>query len=280
MMDRITKRNSPDTSFLPEDYLQQKAERRTIFISLVLCVLVFAGVIAAFFVTNQRWNDFRHYTKQVNIRYQSSAAAIEQLKQVEDQKVTLLEKAELTTALIERVPKSILFAEIINRMPKHRPLLELELKSQRQDKPITVRKRAVESEDKGKSMVSKKSRSSRSGRKSPADEAPTITAPRFETRVTLVGVAPTHSDVAKFVSELQKCELLGAVELRFSESTIVNDHEVYKFRLEATVPTNADARQIEVLETPRMDIFVIEDSLEIMGGKQPEKPVADAGKDN
>ena len=46
MMDRITKRNSPDTSFLPEDYLQQKAERRTIFISLVLCVLVFAGVIA------------------------------------------------------------------------------------------------------------------------------------------------------------------------------------------------------------------------------------------
>ena len=144
MMDRITKRNSPDTSFLPEDYLQQKAERRTIFISLVLCVLVFAGVIAAFFVTNQRWNDFRHYTKQVNIRYQSSAAAIEQLKQVEDQKVTLLEKAELTTALIERVPKSILFAEIINRMPKHMTLLELELKSQRQDKPITVRKRAMQ----------------------------------------------------------------------------------------------------------------------------------------
>ncbi|MEZ6211172.1 MAG: hypothetical protein R3B46_08015 [Phycisphaerales bacterium] len=280
MMDRITKRNSPDTSFLPEDYLQQKAERRTIFISLVLCVLVFAGVIAAFFVTNQRWNDFRHYTKQVNIRYQSSAAAIEQLKQVEDQKVTLLEKAELTTALIERVPKSILFAEIINRMPKHMTLLELELKSQRQDKPITVRKRTVESEDKGKSMVSKKSRSSRSGRKSPADEAPHHHRPAFRDPRHARRRRPHALRRRQVRLRAPEVRTLGAVELRFSESTIVNDHEVYKFRLEATVPTNADARQIEVLETPRMDIFVIEDSLEIMGGKQPEKPVADAGKDN
>lgn len=279
MMSLLNKNKSPDTSFLPEDYLQQKAERRTIFISLVLCALVFSGVIAAFFVTNQRWNDFRHYTKQVNIRYQTSAAAIEQLKEVEDQKIQLLEKAELTTALLERVPKTILFAEIINRMPQRMTLLELDMKSQRQDKPITVRSRSTASDDKGKSMVSKKKRST-AGRKKTDAEVKSVTAPRFETRVVLVGVAPTHSDVAKFVAELQKCELLSAVELRFSESTIINNHEVFKFRLEATIPSEADARQMAVLETPRMDIFVLDESLEIMGGKQPEKPVAEAGKDN
>lgn len=281
MMSLLHKNKSPDTSFLPEDYLQQKAERRTIFLSLVLCALVFSGVIAAFFVTNQRWNDFRHYTKQVNIRYQTSAAAIEQLKEVEDQKIKLLEKAELTTALLERVPKTILFAEIINRMPQRMTLLEVEMKGQRQDKPITVRTRTVSSsDDKGKSMVSRKKRGSSSGKKKPEAEAKAITAPRFETRIILVGVAPTHSDVAKFVAELQKCELLSAVELRFSESTMINNHEVFKFRVEATIPSEADARQMAVLETPRMDIFVLDEGLEIMGGKQPEKPVAEAGKDD
>lgn len=278
MMSLLKNNKSPDTSFLPEDYLQQKAERRTVFLSLVLCVLTFAGVIAAFFVTNQQWNDVRHYTRQVNIRYQTSASAIEQLKQVEDQKATLIEKAELTTALLERVPKTILFAEIINRMPKRMTLLEMELSSQRQDKPINVRRRTASSDDKGKSMVSKKSRSTSSGRKKDAEEAGP-TAPRFETRITLVGVAPTHSDVAKFVAELQKCELLAAVELRFSESTIVKDHAVFKFRLEATIPTDADARHLDVLETPRMDIFVMDEGMEIFGNKQPEKPVAEAGED-
>ncbi len=274
MLKMLKQSKMPDSSFLPEDYLQQKAERRTVFLMLVLCVLVFSGVIAAFFVTNQQWNDVRYYTKQINIRYQASASAIEQLKSVEDQKATLIEKAELTTALLERVPKSILFAEVINRMPKRMTLLEVELVSQRLDKPVNVRQKREATTEKGKSMVSKSSRSTKS--KKGGDEEARVMAPRFETRITLVGVAPGHGEVAKFVSELQKCDLLSSVELRFSEVTMIKDHEVNKFRLEATIPTDADARRMEVLETPRMDIFVMDQGLEIMGGANPDKPVANA----
>lgn len=275
MLKMLKSNKMPDSSFLPEDYLQQKAERRTVFLMLALCVLVFGGVIAAFFVTNQQWNDVRYYTKQINIRYQASASAIEQLKKVEDQKATLIEKAELTTALLERVPKSILFAEIINRMPKKMTLLQVELVSQRLDRPVNVRqKRVAAAPDKGKSMVTSKSRSAKT-RSKPEPDTPPVMAPRFETRIVVIGVAPGHSEVAKFVSELQKCELLSSVELRFSEVTMIKDREVNKFRLEATIPTDADARRMVVLETPRMDIFVMDEGPEIFSGK-PDKPVANA----
>ena len=44
------------SSFLPDDYLEQRAERRTNLISLVLFAVVMLGVFLAFLFTNQRWS--------------------------------------------------------------------------------------------------------------------------------------------------------------------------------------------------------------------------------
>ena len=40
----------PQSSFLPEDYVTERAERRSSLISVVLFVVVMFGVVAAFFV--------------------------------------------------------------------------------------------------------------------------------------------------------------------------------------------------------------------------------------
>jgi len=255
MLNRKPKVNKSDATFLPEDYVSKLAERRSNMMAVSLFVIVTMGVVGAFFVTNRQWNDVKHYQQAINVRYTKAASDIEQLKVLEQQKNGLLQRAELTTALIERVPRSILLAELINRMPKRVVMLELQIKSERLDKP-----KRTSSPSQAKSLTntkkpSKKGKISAKG----ADAAPKSTpeiiaavAPRLSTSITVVGVAPSHKDIARFVASLQGCELLNSVELKFSETTIINDREMKKFRLEAKIADVADARRIEPLETPRI----------------------------
>ena len=61
---------SSNVSFLPDDYLDQKAERRTNLISLVLFVIVMLGVFLAFLFTNQKWAIVKRDQARINVRVQ------------------------------------------------------------------------------------------------------------------------------------------------------------------------------------------------------------------
>ena len=248
-----------DSSFLPEDYLARKAELRTNTLSLALFVVVSLGVLGAFFWTNQRWNDVKRYQRLINVRYTQAAKDIEQVKVLEAQKSELMAKAELTTALNERVARSVLQAELINRMPKRARILSVELKSTRLDKPIRKSKKKA-NEDKAAESLAKKSRKSASAAKTDPKatepEEPELKAPQFETKVIVIGVTPSHTEVAQYVSALQQCTVLSDVELIFSETTTISDKEWNKFRVEAMINKNSDTREIQPLQKPRMDNFV------------------------
>jgi len=235
-----------DSTFLPEDYVERKAERRTNVISVTLFVIVTMGVIAAFFVTNRQWNDVKHYQQAINVRYTQAAKDIEQLKILEQQSKDLEQKAQLTSALIEKVPRSILLAELINRMPKNRiVLLELEFQSKRLDRPVVVRQ-AAQKKGKGKS---------RNLADKAAEEAaePEVRAPQFETSLYILGVAPRHRDISHYLKSLKDCELIYNVELIFSESVKIKDREMNKFRIEAMLKRDKDAREITPFQAPRLD---------------------------
>lgn len=249
-------------TFLPEDFIERRAERRTTIISAFLFAVVTVGVVGAFFITHRQWNDVSRYQQAINVRYAQAAKDIEQLKVLEAQKQELLDKAELTTVLIEKAPRSILLAELINRMPSDLTMLELQIKSTRLDglkakkssrgtaKPPGGKK---ESGDKGKgsSLSSKKERKSKDA--APPEEKPEIAAPKLQSQIILIGVAPSHSSVAKYVSGLQACALLHKVELRFSEETIIRDTAMNKFRIEAQLREDADARRLEPAQNPRLN---------------------------
>src|SRR5690554_1039472 len=105
-------------SFLPEDYVARKAETRASLISLALFGIVLGGVVAAFFVTNRQWLSVRREQELINTLYTQEARKIEQLKKLEAQKAEMLAKAEVTTALVEKVPRSVLLSELTTRMPE------------------------------------------------------------------------------------------------------------------------------------------------------------------
>src|SRR5688572_9263576 len=123
------------TSFLPEDYLAQKAERRTNLISLTLFAVVMIAVVGAFFVTNRQARLLKQHQDQINVDYQAAGSKIQELQELEAQRAEMMDKAVLAGALVERVPRSILLAELINRMPDKLALLNFEMKSEKMKPP-------------------------------------------------------------------------------------------------------------------------------------------------
>jgi len=240
------------SSFLPEDYLRQKQERRSNFIALSLFCVVMFGVTAAFFVTNRQWTSVKARQRDINGEYATEAKKIEQLKALEVQKAEMLEKAEITAALLERVPRSILLAEMINRMPEQLTLTDLTLKGTRvKDAPKVS---AADAKAKPRSLAGPKNQASKS--KQPAKEEPVKPVPpKYEFSITIVGLAADDAFVADYHTSLKQCPLLDQVELVSSAEVVIDEVARRKFRFEASLRTTADARNIQPLKIPRDDAF-------------------------
>lgn len=234
-------------SFLPEDYLQKKAEKRAIAISLILFLVVTVGIGCAYFVTARSWFLVRSEQERVNEEYAIEAKKIEQLKSLEAQKTELTEKADVTMALRERVPRSVLMAEVINRMPQQLSLTDVNLKS----------KRIIEA-PKPKAPA-QGTLSGSPVRPAPAPGTPGATAepakpipPKYEFTVELQGLSATDEDVADYHQSLTQCPLLDHVEMISSGEVIVDEVSMRKWRIEARIRDTADARSIEPLHVPRL----------------------------
>ncbi len=251
------------SSFLPEDYLRRKSERRSIFISLALFAIVTMGIVGAFFVTHRQWNSVKQRQQEINGEYALETQKIEQLKKLEAQKAEMLDKAEVTTALIEKVPRSILLAELINRMPKQLTLTEFALKSKRlNDNP---KPNNADGKGKPRSIAGPQTKASIKVKKDlepPPKLKPVAT--KFEFKIEIIGLSATDEDVADYVQSLVQCPLLQKVEMMYSGNVVIDEVEMRKFRIEAMIRTVADARQIEPLHVPRLP--------SIPGLTSPSKP--------
>ena len=109
-------------NFLPDDYLQRRSLRRANLLCLALGggALVALGALSGLFV---------YRAMQVTVertiaesQYAEASRQIDQLKQLENRKAGLLHKVELSTTLLERVPRSYLLARLTNYLPAHTSL--------------------------------------------------------------------------------------------------------------------------------------------------------------
>ena len=245
------RRPGAPNSFLPEDYLQKKAERRAIGISLFLFLVVGIGIVGAFFVTYRQWALVKATQEGVNRDFAAEAKKIDQLKVLEAQRDELKEKADITLALVERVPRSILMAELINRMPKQLTLTEFSLKSKRIIEQVKVEKKV--STIAGPQTLSQIKQTQNASAAPAADtSAPRPLPPRFDFRVEMVGLSATDDDVADYYQRLVACPFLDHVDMIFSSDIVVEEVSMRKFRIEASIKQAADARMIEPLHVPRL----------------------------
>lgn len=236
-------------SFLPEDYVRGKAERRANLLSLSLFGVMMFAVIAAFFATNKRWMTVRDEKQSINALYVQEAGKIDELKALEAQRDELIKKAEVTAALIERVPRSLLFAEVVRRMPEDVKLLELGLESE-------VIKKTAPAGGAGKS-AGVRTLSGSGGKQAgpakkgePAKPEENSLVPEYKQTLTLIGVGTSNDAIANYIEALKDCSILTGVELQFIKETKIDESELRKFELRAQVRTGIDARGLVDPENP------------------------------
>ncbi len=226
-------------SFLPEEYVRARTEARMNLFGLVLMGVVLVGVVGAFAVTNTAWRSIKARQVAVDGQYAEQTKKIEALKKLELQTAEMLDKAVITTQLLERVPRSILMAELVNRMPAHVSLSEVSLQSKRIN-------------DAPPASAAPKSLSAAA----PSKDAAAVPAakprpPRLEFTLTMVGFSADDAGVADYQAALAECGLLSRVDLVSSAESVVEKTAVRKFKLEAQIRADADARRITPLRMSR-----------------------------
>ncbi len=228
------------TSFLPEDFLRRKRESKALILNLALFTGMIALVGGAFIVTNRQWAEVRSQQEAVNAEYEAEAAKIEQLKTLDTQRQELVYRAEVTTALIEPVLRSVLLAEVINRMPPTATLTELLLESARAVEP--ARKAVVPQAQ------------SLTGGTAGEGAKKEVVRPRpmkLDFKVTITGLCANDTEVADFQTALLKCPLLDRVDLMSTVEHVDGDRQLRKFRIEASIKPDADTSTIVPLALRR-----------------------------
>lgn len=246
--------NDEQNSFLPEEYVAQRAENRASIITLVLFAVVMFGVVGAFLITNERWASVRTRQEAVGEAYAAEAVKIEQLKSLEAQRTQLVGKAEITTALLERVPRSVLLAELTTRLPATVTLTLIELDGKR------LVKKSADPKKKGR-QVRSLSKGAKVGAKNQlaSDERPEIEAPQFSFKLTLEGVCPTNSPITDYMSALNDLPLLSHVELEFIQQTQIDHVDLRRFKITSVLRRDADASMLDLVRASHDDDATIED---------------------
>lgn len=220
-------------SFLPSDYVRGKGQARASMFAILLFVFVLAGVIGAFFVNHQRWSRVRHEQQVVATSFKEETAKIEQLKALEEQRVVLTDKAEIVTALKDRVPRSVLVGELVRGIGSGITLTEIELDGER------VRPPAVKADP--KAAVKSIGVSGVGNGKDAAPVAPKVHPPRFKFSLNVDGLSENNDDIADYLYSLKSSPLLSNVELQYINQTLIDSIEYRKFRITMDLASGADA---------------------------------------
>ena len=201
-------------NFLPEDYHERRGRRRANIVCLIMAgasVVVLGLVVGLLFLSAIGMSAMRTLVDQ---QYRQASLQIEQLKQLEARKADLIRKVELSTDLLERVPRSQLLARLTNCLPAKAGLMGVVMKAEDVEVPVgsaaavKAVAQATDAQDASKAGAKRGS----SGKKGKAD---TVKVKQWVFHVD--GVAPTDMEVAEYIARLGADPLFRDVDLRFSE---------------------------------------------------------------
>jgi Tfp pilus assembly protein PilN len=196
-----------ELSFLPDDYLERKARRRTNAICAVLFCIVISAIGGAFTVTERSMREINKQYDDIQSQYTDAAKRIEQVQQMQDKQRTMAHQAELTAGLLEKVPRSKVLAEITNGIPTGVSLMGFTMQSQvMTNVPSAQPKTAFELRQ-----------AEINGGNNTIAGIPVAQARVYDVKMELTGVAPTDVQVAAFIAKLNGSSMFREVNLIVTE---------------------------------------------------------------
>jgi hypothetical protein len=223
-----------NSSFLPEDYLEKRAQRRTNIVCVALFVVVLAGVLGVWSLQFRQKVELQTMQRNVNARFEEAAKRLEDLDQLQKQRAALIQKAGDVGMLRERLPRTRVMSELINAMPITVSLLELNIESKTSSKAVQV----TTALDKAKA----ENKEAESGRKK---KLKTQEVKQTDVTLNLIGVAPSDVQVAQYMSAVGQIPFLSDVNLVFTEELKVDELAMRKFRIDMRVNEAIELHKFE-----------------------------------
>ncbi|MBN1764706.1 MAG: PilN domain-containing protein [Sedimentisphaerales bacterium] len=230
---------SNKVDFLPENYLEKKAQRRTNLVCLMLFLIVAVGVGTGLFLIQRRQSMIKAQADKINQEMVQASEALKQLEQLEEKKQEMMTKASISAMLMEPVPRSLLLATITNALPKGVSLVDYDMNCK-------------EIVDKSQPSQSRNKRSRRSKKDEPKPED--VKPKKMETDIELTGLAPTDIEVAQFITNLNSSHLLSQVNLKLSEEFEYQEDIMRRFKLEVILDPESRASQKDVELARRLHV--------------------------
>jgi hypothetical protein len=218
-----------ELSFLPDDYLERKAQRRTNAICAVLFLLVMVAIGTAFTFDDKTYRAVEKEHTKVEQEFTEAAKRIELVQQLQDKQKRMAQQAELAASLLEKVPRSFILAELTNSLPHGTSLLDMKLESR--SRIVAAPKQSSSSA--GKTAFERKRAPEKDKKTETANNVP---APKlYDVVMKITGVAQTDVQVAQYISKLNQSAVLIDVNLIVSDEFKQDKSEdpLRKFQLEA-----------------------------------------------
>jgi Tfp pilus assembly protein PilN len=241
-----------ELSFLPDDYLERKAQRRTNVICAMLFLVVIVAIGSAFTFTERLGRKVEDEHALWETKYTDAAKRIQLKQQLEAKQATMEKQAELSASLLEKVPRSYLLARITNSLPPGVSLLDLALDS----KPRNTNNSS--NADKAKSAFEQKKAAQAAAAVSDGKKAVQQQAKIYDVYVKVSGIAFTDVQVAQFITRLNQVKLFKEVNLVISDEYKDKDGETVqlrKFQIEALLDPAAEVpAEVEKSKTAAVEL--------------------------
>lgn len=217
-----------ELSFLPDDYMERKLQRRTNVVCAMLFCVVMVAIAAAFIFTERSVQRAEKQYESVEKEYTAAAKRIQLVLDLQEKQKRMDQQATLAESLLEKVPRSHILAEVTNALPPGVSLLDMLMESKVRAAPV-VAKTAFEQKKSSKSADAKKD----------ATPAPPPLK-KFDVNFKIVGLANTDVQVAQFISKLNQSTLLKDVNLVISDEFSKNNETLRKFQIDAQLDPRAE----------------------------------------
>lgn len=220
--------------FVPRDYIQKKLARSANLLCALLAAVVVLVLTMLFVAMGMAEDSLKDNAKQVEGQVVQASKAIEEWNRFRSERAALLEKAEKGARLLAPLPRSRILAEVVARLPERTTLTELSITNE------IVR-----------TVEAAKASGGAARTAAQAAKGKTETREHEQTRLRLLGLAPTDVEVAQFIAGLSAAPYFDQVELSFSEDQS-HDHCVLR-RFEVVFFLSADAYRLLLASTVKTE---------------------------
>ncbi len=230
-------------SFLPDDYLERKAQRRTNVVCALLFILVFVVMGATFVVTEREAREVDKRDAETLAQYTEAAKKIAQAREIEEKQKRMTRQAELAASLLEKVPRGNILADLTNLLPAGVSLIDFELTSVVRQPPA-------------KAPTTKFEKQAAAAKKKTKEAEPEIRPKHYDVHMRITGVAYTDSQVAQYINRLGSAPRFRDVNLLLVEEHTLQGEKLRRFKIEMQL--NPDATALPVTPDTRTAVVEIE----------------------